>query len=221
MPNPAASPGTRQQSDDGPQRRRPRRPRRLRPATTTRVIRAVRGPATGSSRDEPSSSANTTEARVTDRIMITMPLTVGVTRRRRMTTHLDMMSWRIAVTITRLTSVPGPPSTTAVMQNGMDTAAVNIGSRAPAPTGPMRRACIRVEIPTTIREANTIQSRYESPRPDSLATITGVTSNVAEAIRLNWAPYPADGRIGGLSSTSYRGFLLAVVVRYHSLAIAE
>ena len=61
--------------------------------------------------------------------------------------------------ITRLTRVPGPPSTTAVMQKGMETAAVNMGRRAPAPTGPRPRACTSVEIPTTTREANTIQSR--------------------------------------------------------------
>ena len=57
--------------------------------------------------------------------------------RLRITTHLEIMSWIIAVAITRLTKVPGPPSTTAVMQKGMETAAVNMGRRAPAPTGPM------------------------------------------------------------------------------------
>ena len=76
----------------GPHMRRRAERRRLRPATTARVIRAVRGAANGSSRADPSSKAKTTEARVTDRIMITMPLTVGVTIRRRMTTHLDMTS---------------------------------------------------------------------------------------------------------------------------------
>ena len=61
--------------------------------------------------------------------------------------------------MTRVISVPGPPSTTAVMQKGMETAAVNMGSRALAPTGPIRRAWITVDMPTTTREANTIQIR--------------------------------------------------------------
>ena len=34
----------------------------------------------------------------------------------------------------------------------------------------------------------TIQVTWESPIPDALATITGVTNNVAEAIRLNCTP---------------------------------
>ena len=41
--------------------------------------------------------------------------------------------------------------------------------------------------------------------PDSLATITGVTSRVAVAIRLNWAASPRDVSRGGFSCASYRG----------------
>ena len=71
----------------------------------------------------------------------------------------------------------------------------------------MRRAWIKVEIPTTTKDAKTIQLTYQSPRPEACATITGVTNNVAEAKRLNCNPSPAVVGIGGFSSTSNRGFL--------------
>ena len=45
-----------------------------------------------------------------------------------------------------------------------------------------------VESPTTTREANTIQVTYEPPRSAAFATMTGVTSRVADAIRLNCRP---------------------------------
>ena len=74
------------------------------------------------------------------------------------------------------------------MQNGMEKAAVNSGRTDPAPTGPSRRTCSSVASPTTTRDAKTIHARYGSPLPDALATMTGVTSRVAEAIRLNCNP---------------------------------
>ena len=61
--------------------------------------------------------------------------------------------------MTSVVSVAGPPSTTAVMQNGMAKAAVNIGSTAPAPTGPSRRTCRIVDRPQTRSEAKTIHTR--------------------------------------------------------------
>ena len=74
------------------------------------------------------------------------------------------------------------------MQKGMAKAAVNIGSTAPAPTNPSLRTWMIVESPTTTSEANTIQVTYDPPRSAAFATITGVTSSVAEAIRLNCSP---------------------------------
>ena len=62
-------------------------------------------------------------------------------------------------TMTRAVSVAGPPSTTAEMQNGMEKAAVNMGSTAPAPTGPARRTCTSVDTPATSREAKTIHTK--------------------------------------------------------------
>ena len=59
----------------------------------------------------------------------------------------------------RVAGPPSPPTATAEMQKGMEKAAVNIGSTAPAPTGPMRRTCSRVAAPQTSSEANTIQVR--------------------------------------------------------------
>ena len=72
-------------------------------------------------------------------IIIIVPPTVGVTIRLRMNSHLEITSWITAQTITSVMRVAGPPSTTAVIQNGMAKAAVNIGRTAPAPTGPSRR----------------------------------------------------------------------------------
>ena len=74
-----------------------------------------------------------------ERIRMTMPPTVGVTTRRSMNSHLETTSWTAAETSTRVVSVAGPPSITAVMQKGMETAAVNMGRTAPAPTDPKRR----------------------------------------------------------------------------------
>ena len=143
----------------GPHSRSTADPRKMRAATTTRVISATAGPFSGSSLVVSSSRWNTTEARVIDRIIITVPPTVGVITFRRMNSHLEIASWAAAVTTTRVINVPGPPSATAVMQKGMAKAAVYIGSSAPDPTGPIRFTWIKVETPTTTSEANTIQVR--------------------------------------------------------------
>ena len=161
---------------------------RARAATTVRVIRAVRGAATGSCWDASSSRPKTTDASVIERIIITVPPTIGVTMRLRMNSHLDMMIWTIAETIIKVVSVAGPPSTSAVMQNGMEKAAVNRGRTARAPTGPSCRTWISVATPTAMREANTTHVRYASSRPDAFATMMGVTSSVADAIRPNCRP---------------------------------
>ena len=137
-----------------------------------------------------------------ERIIITVPPTVGVTTRRRMNSQREMASWATAATSSSVVNVAGPPPCTAVMQNGIAKAAVNIGSTAPAPTKPSRRTCNSVERPTTTSEAKTIHTTYGSPRSDALATITGVTSSVADAIRLNCAPKPRVVRNGGRSCAS-------------------
>ena len=94
-----------------------------------------------------------------DSIISTVPPTVGVMIRRSTNSHLEMTIWPIAQTMTRVVSVAGPPSTTAEMQKGIEKAAVNMGSTAPAPTGPTRRTCTSVDTPATRREAKTIQTR--------------------------------------------------------------
>ena len=92
-------------------------------------------------------------------IISTVPLTTGVTIRLRMNSHLEMTIWNPAETRSKVVSVAGPPSTRAVMQNGMEKAAVNMGRVAPAPMGPTRRTCSSVDSPTTTREAKTIHTR--------------------------------------------------------------
>ena len=94
-----------------------------------------------------------------DSIIITVPPTVGVTMRLRINSHLEMTSCRTADTMTSVVSVAGPPSTTAEMQNGMENAAVNMGKTAPAPIGPMRRTCMKVDRPQTTKEAKTIHTK--------------------------------------------------------------
>ena len=79
--------------------------------------------------------------------------------RRRTNSHLEMIIWPIPQEMTRAVSVAGPPSTTAPMQKGMEKAAVNMGSTAPAPTGPTRRTCNSVDTPATSRDAKTIQTK--------------------------------------------------------------
>ena len=172
----------------GAHRRSNSDPRSARAATMINVTSAVKGAAVGSTCDDLSSRSKTTEAKVMERIIITVPPTVGVTILLRMNSHLEMTSCTTADTSTSVVSVAGPPSTTAVMQKGMAKAAVNMGRTVPAPTGPRRRTCSRVARPHTNREAKTIHVRYASPLPDSWATTTGVTSSAAEAIRLNCSP---------------------------------
>ena len=93
-----------------------------------------------------------------ERIIITVPPTMGVTMRRRMNSQREMASWASTETMTSVARVAGPPSVTAVMQNGIENAAVNMGSTAPARTPPRRRTWIKVDRPTTIREAKTIHT---------------------------------------------------------------
>ena len=156
MPNAAATATPTAIPIIGAHRRNSTLPRIVSAATTVSVASAVNGAAVGSSRDAPSSRSNTTDASVMERIMITVPLTTGVTSRRRMNSHLATMNWNAAEASTSVVSVAGPPSTTAVMQKGMEKAAVKNGSTAPAPTGPRRRTCTSVEMPTTSSDANTI-----------------------------------------------------------------
>ena len=157
MPRPAA---TRQPTTipaSGPQNRRRAEPRSISAAATTIVASAVSEASSGSALVASSSRSNTTEASVMDRIIITVPPTVGVTNRLRMNSHRDITICTIAERMTSVARVAGPPSTSAVMQKGMANAAVNIGSTAPAPTNPSFRTWMMVESPTTTREANTIQ----------------------------------------------------------------
>ena len=143
----------------GAHRRRAAEKRSVRPATMTSVARAVSGAATGWAAAASSSRPKTTEASVTESIIITVPPTVGVTMRRRMNSQRETMICTTAETTIRAVRVAGPPSATAVMQKGMVKAAVNIGMAAPAPAGPSRRTCRMVARPTDSSEAKTIQMR--------------------------------------------------------------
>ena len=172
----------------GPQRRSAAEPRSISAATMVRVASAVKSDGPASVSVASSSRPKTTEARVMESIIITVPPKVGVTTLLRMNSHLEMISWVAAVMRTRVVRVAGPPSTTAVMQKGMEKAAVNMGRAAPPPTDPSLRACSNVDTPTTSSEAKTIHTRYDSSLPEAFATTTGVTSRVAEAIRLNCKP---------------------------------
>ena len=125
----------------------------------TSVVSAVKGAAVGSSSDASSKRPNTTEARVIERIIITVPPTVGVTMRRKMNSHREITSWTIAAARINVVNVAGPPSTSAVMQNGMENAAVKNGRTVAAPIGPSRRTCTKVAAPTTSSEAKTIHTR--------------------------------------------------------------
>ena len=151
--HPAAMPIT------GAHRRRTGDPRSTNPATTTSVASAVSGAAVGSAAEASFSRPNTTDARVTERIINTVPPTTGVTMRRRSESHLEMATWNTPVTKMSVVSVAGPPSTRALMQKGMAKGAVVIGSTAPAPTNPSRRTWMNVASPTTSNEAKTIHAR--------------------------------------------------------------
>ena len=153
--------------------------------TTPSVARAARCAPRASLSEASGNSRGTTEARVMDSIISTVPPTTGVTMRRKTNSHLEMTIWPSPHTMTSAASVPGPPSDTALMQNGMENAAVNMGNMDPVPTRPTLRTCTSVDTPATSRDAKTTHTRNESSRPDALATTTGVTNSVADAMRLN------------------------------------
>ena len=134
-------------------------PLKVNATTIVRVTRVVRRADPGSSSVASSSRANTTDANVIERIIITVPLTIGVTTLRSRKSHLEMTSWKMAEAMISVASVAGPPSTTAVMQKGMAKAAVNMGRTALPPTGPAVFTWISVDSPTTSSDANTIQMR--------------------------------------------------------------
>ena len=139
MPNAAATAEPTTIPIIGAHRRQTGDPRRVSAATTMSVTNAVSGAATGSTSAASSSKPNTTDARVMERIIITVPPMVGVTMRRKMNSHREITSWNAAEARINHVSVAGPPSFSAVMQKGIENAAVNSGSEAPAPTDPIRR----------------------------------------------------------------------------------
>ena len=103
----------------GAHRRQTGEPRRVSAPTTMRVTSAVNGAATGSDSAASSSRPKTADARVMERIIITVPLIVGVTIRRRKNSHLEIISWKAADARISVVSVAGPPSTSAVIQTGL------------------------------------------------------------------------------------------------------
>ena len=159
MPNAAAATEPTTMPIIGAHRRQTGDPRRVSAPTTMRVTSAVNGAATGSASAASSSRPKTADARVMERIIITVPLIVGVTIRRRKNSHLEITNWKAADARISVVSVAGPPSTSAVIQNGIEKAAVNSGSTAPAPTGPSRRTCSNVATPTTTSVAKTIHPK--------------------------------------------------------------
>ena len=105
------------------------------------------------------SRLNTREARESVTIISTVPPTSGVTTRLRTNSHLAMRIWKAAVTRTRLVSVAGPPSTSAMMQNGMEMKDVRMGRTSPVPMRPMLATCSRVVMPMVASVAKIIQAR--------------------------------------------------------------
>ena len=169
----------------GPQSRTVAEPRRMSADITPSVVSAARCAPSASSWVASGNRRGTTDARVMESIISTVPPTTGVTTRRMTKSHLVIASCPMPQTMTRAASVSGPPSETAVMQKGMAKAAVNIGSIEPAPTSPTRRTCNSVHSPAISSDANTIHTRKLSSRPDALETTMGVTRSVAAAFRLN------------------------------------
>ena len=78
----------------------------------------------------------TTEARVIESIIITVPPSTGVTSRLRRNSHLEIINWVAEVTSTRVINVAGPPSTTAEMQNGMGESRREHGQHRSGPDRP-------------------------------------------------------------------------------------
>ena len=199
MPMTAAAAHPTAMPHNGAQRRSVSEPRRVIPTMMARVARAATGADQGEDTGASSRRPSATEARESAISIITVPYTVGVMIRLMLNSHLEKMIWNAAETSTRVVIVVGPPSTSAMMQNGMAAKDVYTGKTAPVPMGPSRTTCSNVDTPITTSVANTSHSRKASLPPDPLTTITGPTSVSMEATTVNCKPTPAATRAGGLS----------------------
>ena len=109
------------------------------PQMTTAVASALSGaPSAGLPSGTSSSRPNTNCSTVTGISMMTVPETVGVRMRRNSARRADRRIWKSAEMATRVASIAGPPSATAVMQTPMKAAELPITSTWPPPIRPMR-----------------------------------------------------------------------------------
>ena len=129
-------------------------------AMTNMVTKALSGAA---STERPSgtsvSMSKTVVMTVTGISMITVPVTVGVRIRRNSESRAERANWKSDEMTTRVASIAGPPSATAVMQTAMKTGEPVITSAYPAPTRPSRTACSTVTAPPSTIAVNTAHER--------------------------------------------------------------
>ena len=171
------------------------------PQMTTAVASALSGAAiAGLPSGTSSSMPNTNGITVTGISMITVPETVGVTMRRNSARRADSRSWKSAETTTRVASIAGPPSATAVMHTPMKAAELPITSTWPPPIRPMRSDCNAVVTPEIATAANTAHTTDASGAPAARITTVGNSMGTATVRTASCRPRPKESAAGGLSS---------------------
>ena len=146
----------------GDQSRSDRGARSISRVTTASVTADAAGAAYGDA-DTPRgacvSISNTARMTVAAMSISTVPDTTGVMTRRSQDSRAATTNFSSDDSTTRLASIAGPPSVSAVMQMAIAGSDVPITSTCPMPTRPNRKACNKVVTPLTISIAKTAQVR--------------------------------------------------------------
>ena len=96
---------------------------------------------------------------VTEISMMTVPATAGVISRRNRARRSESVNWNSDDSTTRVASMAGPPSASAVTDTAINAPEVPMSRGYPAPKRPTRTACNTVVSPLTASAVNTAQVR--------------------------------------------------------------
>ena len=129
---------------------------------------------------------------VTEIIMMTVPATAGVRKRRNRARRSERANWNNEERTTRVASIAGPPSANAVTETAMNAPEVPMSSGYPAPTRPSRTDCITVVTPLTASAAKTAQVRNASLSPAARTMMAGVSTMPPMMSAAYWKPRPSE-----------------------------
>jgi len=91
--------------------------------------------------------------------MMTVPEVTGVRNRRNLENHAESANWNADEARTRVASIAGPPSASAVTQTAIKAPEAPVSSTWPAPSRPTRSAWSAVIAPATATATNAAHER--------------------------------------------------------------